>query len=107
MGDAGESTSRFPDIEAEPVARVADGEKPPAIPAQARQPAEARIARRQMHPAAIFERPDPRPRRIVGRQRDRGRGYLKTRSDELRVGKEWVSTCRHRWSPYLSKKKNI
>src|SRR3546814_17926912 len=31
-----------------------------------------------------------------------GRG---TRSEERRVGKECVSTCRYRWSPYHSKKK--
>src|SRR3546814_5649556 len=24
----------------------------------------------------------------------------KRRSEERRVGKEWVSTCRYRWSPY-------
>src|SRR3546814_18088845 len=29
---------------------------------------------------------------------------LAMRSDERRVGKECVSTCRARWSPYLSKK---
>src|SRR3546814_12080080 len=28
------------------------------------------------------------------------------RSDERRVGKECVSTCRSRWSPYHEKKKN-
>src|SRR3546814_13324804 len=28
------------------------------------------------------------------------------RSEERRVGKECVSTCRSRWSPYNSKKKN-
>src|SRR3546814_16062420 len=28
------------------------------------------------------------------------------RSEERRVGKECVSTCRSRWSPYLSTKKN-
>src|SRR3546814_16304895 len=28
------------------------------------------------------------------------------RSDERRVGKECVSTCRYRWSPYHKKKKN-
>src|SRR3546814_13778537 len=28
------------------------------------------------------------------------------RSEERRVGKEGVSTCRSRWSPYLSKKKS-
>src|SRR3546814_18324715 len=92
MGDAGESTSRFPDIEAEPVARVADGEKPPAIPAQARQPAEAPSARRQMHPAALFERPDPRPRRIVGRKRGPGRAAQTTMTGERRVRQEGVNT---------------
>src|SRR3546814_16089734 len=30
---------------------------------------------------------------------------LAGRSDKRRVGKEWVSTCRSRWSPYLSNKK--
>src|SRR3546814_16889371 len=29
------------------------------------------------------------------------------RSEERRVGKECVSTCRSRWSPYHSKKNNI
>src|SRR3546814_13419701 len=29
-----------------------------------------------------------------------------TRSEERRVGKEWVRTCRSRWSPYHYKKKN-
>src|SRR3546814_2572662 len=28
------------------------------------------------------------------------------RSEERRVGKEWVSTCRSRWSPYHYKKKS-
>src|SRR3546814_19403568 len=27
------------------------------------------------------------------------------RSEERRVGKEWVSTCRSRWAPYHEKKK--
>src|SRR3546814_20833589 len=27
-------------------------------------------------------------------------GRLQARSEERRVGKEWVSTCRYRWSPY-------
>src|SRR3546814_12726886 len=30
----------------------------------------------------------------------------RVRSEERRVGKECVSTCRSRWSPYPSKKKN-
>src|SRR3546814_13202629 len=36
----------------------------------------------------------------------RGFGYvfLSSRSEERRVGKEWVSTCRSRWSPYHEKK---
>src|SRR3546814_16345547 len=28
------------------------------------------------------------------------RGCLRDRSEERRVGKEWVSTCISRWSPY-------
>src|SRR3546814_11795606 len=32
--------------------------------------------------------------------------FLFERSEERRVGKECVSTCRSRWSPYHSKKKN-
>src|SRR3546814_11407887 len=32
---------------------------------------------------------------------------LAGRSEERRVGKECVSTCRSRWSPYHSKKKNV
>src|SRR3546814_14303729 len=31
---------------------------------------------------------------------------ITNRSEERRVGKECVSTCRSRWSPYHSKKKN-
>src|SRR3546814_20499709 len=34
-----------------------------------------------------------------------GNGRLVVRSEERRVGKECVSTCRSRWSPYHSKKK--
>src|SRR3546814_16923584 len=33
------------------------------------------------------------------------RSLAAVRSDERRVGKECVSTCRSRWSPYHSKKK--
>src|SRR3546814_17110955 len=40
------------------------------------------------------------PASMYGRSR-RGR-----RSEERRVGKECVSTCRSRWSPYHKKKKN-
>src|SRR3546814_11074049 len=31
--------------------------------------------------------------------------FFQTRSEERRVGKECVSTCRSRWSPYNEKKK--
>src|SRR3546814_11669804 len=41
------------------------------------------------------------PRRPLPRGRTRQPG----RSEERRVGKECVSTCRSRWSPYHSKKK--
>src|SRR3546814_12149351 len=36
-----------------------------------------------------------------------GRGRKDGRSEERRVGKECVSTCRSRWSPYHEKQKNI
>src|SRR3546814_17446551 len=42
---------------------------------------------------------------MLGMARDRSKVRLK-RSEERRVGKECVSTCRSRWSPYHSKKKN-
>src|SRR3546814_13097935 len=42
-------------------------------------------------------------RRIV----DVAEALMTARSEERRVGKECVSTCRSRWSPYHSKKKNI
>src|SRR3546814_13393238 len=37
-------------------------------------------------------------RLLVGEERSRGRQWA--RSEERRVGKECVSTCRSRWSPY-------
>src|SRR3546814_11491626 len=36
-----------------------------------------------------------------------GGGTARGRSAERRVGKECVSTCRSRWSPYHSKKKTL
>src|SRR3546814_4721708 len=45
----------------------------------------------------------PRPLRVARR---RGRRLPHHRSEERRVGKECVSTCRSRWSPYHSKKKD-
>src|SRR3546814_18869874 len=48
---------------------------------------------------------------LAQRNRHRNRQSLdladeNTRSEERRVGKECVSTCRSRWSPYHEKKKN-
>src|SRR3546814_18294378 len=37
--------------------------------------------------------------RHFGALSGRGLVYLRLRSEERRVGKEWVSTCRSRWSP--------
>src|SRR3546814_19874910 len=37
----------------------------------------------------------------------RVRAFAASRSEERRVGQEWFSTCRSRWSPYLSKKKYL
>src|SRR3546814_18489107 len=34
-------------------------------------------------------------------------GTIASRSEERRVGKECVSTCRSRWSPYHSKNNNM
>src|SRR3546814_17169904 len=36
----------------------------------------------------------------------RGMAKVLPRSEERRVGKEWGSTCRSRWSPFHYKKKN-
>src|SRR3546814_5876747 len=37
---------------------------------------------------------------VVGMIADSAGGYAAYRSEERRVGKECVSTCRSRWSPY-------
>src|SRR3546814_12388235 len=39
---------------------------------------------------------------VTARRREES---IQTRSEERRVGKECVSTCRSRWSPYHEKKK--
>src|SRR3546814_20567511 len=45
---------------------------------------------------------------VHGRDKVRtARSHPEVRSEERRVGKECVSTCRSRWSPYHSKKKLI
>src|SRR3546814_14311893 len=42
---------------------------------------------------------EDRPRHKPGRSEDPC-PRKSMRSEERRVGKEWVSTCRYRWSPY-------
>src|SRR3546814_11922942 len=58
----------------------------------------ARQADRRDRTAAEESRGIPAPRNPSGQG---------LRSEERRVGKECVSTCRYRWSPYHSKKKRI
>src|SRR3546814_18417661 len=48
--------------------------------------------------------PPFRAERRVSRDRNGGVGARRRRSEERRVGKACVSTCRYRWSPYHSKK---
>src|SRR3546814_20218271 len=40
------------------------------------------------------------PDQILGVLQNRAKGVAPARSEERRVGKECVSTCRSRWSPY-------
>src|SRR3546814_16656008 len=47
-----------------------------------------------------------RPRELCSRcGRDRSHDHSHNRSEERRVGKECVSTCRYRWLPYHYKQK--
>src|SRR3546814_19976328 len=59
---------------------------------------------------AAFDRDYAPDRVLADGDRVEGAGWTlvavaTARSEERRVGKAWVSTCRSRWSPYLSKKK--
>src|SRR3546814_16215608 len=54
--------------------------------------------------ASTFSRVSRRPRAVT--QLGPGGRGISNRSEERRVGKECVSTCRSRWSPYHSKKNN-
>src|SRR3546814_19466293 len=55
-------------------------------------------------PAGQRDRGDQRERRHARHQQLRPAGHRRLRSEERRVGKECVSTCRSRWSPYNYKK---
>src|SRR3546814_20279241 len=54
---------------------------------------------------AIVGRPNAGTSTLINRLLGENR-LLTGRSEERRVGKECVSTCRSRWSPYHYKKKN-
>src|SRR3546814_12766644 len=60
-----------------------------------------RAAQAQPAPSAAFSAATS----LTGASPDAGRPRGSTRSEERRVGKECVSTCRYRWSPYNKKKK--
>src|SRR3546814_17296269 len=74
---------------------------------QRRRKPDRQLARGAVDAARPADRRDARPHRAgfthgpadPGRTRD-------ARSEARRVGKEWVSTCRFRWSPDPSKKNN-
>src|SRR3546814_10012392 len=57
--------------------------------------AQARFLAADHHPRAVGQPPRPAATTVE-----------RKRSEERRVGKECVSTCRSRWSPYHSKKNN-
>src|SRR3546814_10976391 len=50
--------------------------------------------------AAAYKEVAPYPLDVLGAESEGMIGYLVERSEERRVGKECVSTCRSRWSPY-------
>src|SRR3546814_10534283 len=50
--------------------------------------------------SAVRIQVDPEKLASMGLGLENIRGVIATRSEERRVGKECVSTCRSRWSPY-------
>src|SRR3546814_18247386 len=73
-------------------------------------PAQRLDQRRQrIGEIAIFAAPEAVPRHMDMAAPARGRiierGKAVARAEERRVGTEWGSTCRYRWSPYHEKKK--
>src|SRR3546814_21182589 len=79
--------------------------------------AQARAVRFENGPLALVAFLAPQPVREINlqdrvllhnpeQQQDADRGEHLQRSEERRVGKECVSTCRSRWSPSHSKKKH-
>src|SRR3546814_3911120 len=76
--------------------RVADGDQ--AVYRSQRQPVDELLEKILHAPCAPFPA-DPQCRYA-------NNSMVDARSEERRVGKECVSTCRSRWSPYHQKKKN-
>src|SRR3546814_15023224 len=60
---------------------------------------QAVLARETPGPSQIVQRQDLALHGVFQRQQASA-GKVEVRSEERRVGKEWVSTCRSRWSPY-------
>src|SRR3546814_11320330 len=80
-----------------------------SIPAAAQQSPEA-VAEAALTRAPVFDGHNDVPWALRGRVGNVINGFdfvatTDTRSEESRVGKECVSTCRSRWSPYPYKKK--
>src|SRR3546814_20840112 len=75
------------------------------------RPADEGVLRPQIQDVVLVDpRRDDQQRPLgdlLGRRRvlDELHEVVLVRSEERRVGKEWVSTCRSWWSPYHSKKK--
>src|SRR3546814_15257700 len=64
------------------------------------------LAQQNVH--VVFDiKVDPLPRLEHIEERTYKSAPQISRSEERRVGKECVSTCRSRWSPYHYKKKNV
>src|SRR3546814_20128168 len=72
---------------------------------------EAEHDQRDLRRPAGIAHPQPDVEHAGGQRSHRkevdGAEVVEARSEERRVGKECVSTCRSRWSPYHYKKKKI
>src|SRR3546814_13135803 len=84
------------------------------LQAPAHRPEPPRALERE-HPRELRQRQHLDRHRPAGLVRERAgaarlAGHMRRhreRSEERRVGKEWVSTCRSRWSPFHEKKKKV
>src|SRR3546814_13114117 len=90
------------------------GEEPVSLPPCGQDFVSRRIAKHRLDRAQkrfahirIMLRQDLQTDMLLGNafhRRRQSREIVDIRSEERRVGKEWVSTCRSRWSPYHYKK---